>query len=425
MTCVVLFLIFLGLLLLGSPISLAMGSGAMGAAITGGYDLTSLALLISNGSSNYTLVAIPYFVFLGNLMNMAGITDRIFDFADALVGHIKGGLAQVNVLASVIFAGISGTSTADAAGLGLVEIRAMERKGYPLDFSVAITMASSVLGPIIPPSVTLLVFASITSTSVAKLFMAGVIPGVLVALALCGTNYFLYVTKRVEMPAPVKFSARRLWTTFRKGFFALCCPVILMVTMMSGVVTPTEAGIVGVLYSLFVALVYRELTLKRLIKAMVDTVYSCAIIMFLIGMGTAVGWFLTAEQIPQLVSELMLSFTSNKIILLIIINILLLILGMFMDGTTIQLIMVPILLPIIDALMISRLQFGVMVTINILIGTITPPFGVGLFIMSAISNLSIPKVFKAAIPFMIPLVIALLCITYVPFFTTWLPSILG
>ena len=424
MVCVILFVVFLGFLLLGTPISLAMGMGTMGAALSGGYDLSALPMLISGGSSNYTLVAIPYFVLLGNLMNMSGITDRIFDFADACVGHLKGGLAQVNVLASVIFAGISGTSTADAAGLGLVEIRAMEKKGYPLDFSVAITMASSVLGPIIPPSVTLLIFASITSTSVAQLFIAGLFPGILVAIALCITNYVLYITKAVKMPTPSKFVFHNILHTGKVGFFALCCPLLLLAVMMSGVVTPTEAGIIGVLYSLFVGIVYKEITVKRLVKALVDTVYSCAIIMFLIGMGTAVGWFLTAERIPQMISEILFTVTSNKIILLILINLVLLVLGMFMDGTTIQLIMVPILFPIMTALGVSPLQFGVMMTINILIGTITPPFGVGLFIMSAISGLSIPKIFKAALPFFIPLLAALICITYIPWFTTWLPGLL-
>lgn len=425
LNAVILFATFIGLIILGMPISMSIGIGALVGALLGDFTISSIPLLISNGSSNFSLVAIPYFVFLGNVMNMGGITDRMFDFAEACIGHIKGGLAQVNVLASVIFAGVSGTSSADAAGLGLVEIRAMERKGYDLPFSVAITMVSSILGPIIPPSVSLLVFASLTGTSVAKLFAAGIVPGILVAVTLCAMNYWLAVTNRVKMPDPVPFSAKRLVNATMRGFFALLCPVILLFTMLSGAITPTEAGIIGSLYSLLVAALYRELTLKKFWEACVATVNSCALIMFLIGMGSALGWFLTAEQIPQAVSNFLFSLTDNKYIILLLINLILLVLGMFMDATAIQLIMVPILLPVMDALMVSRIQFGVMVTINILVGTMTPPFGLGLFIMTSVSKLSIGQILKATKPFFIPVLAALLAITYIPILSTWLPSLIG
>lgn len=422
MVGIVLFVFFLGLIFLGAPISIAMGVGALVAAITGNYDISSFPLLISNGASNYTLVAIPYFVLLGNLMTVCGVSERMFDFADACIGHIKGGLAQVNILASVIFAGVSGTSSADNAGLGLVEINEMTRKGYDKSFSSACTIASAVLGPIIPPSVTLLIFGSITGVSVAKLFIAGILPGILVAFSLCATVYYLYVSGRVSMPVPTEFSWHKVMYTIKHGFFALLSPAILLYTMVGGIVTPTEAGIIGIIYALFLGLLYKELTIKKIIDCLYNTMTSCALIMFLIGLGSAVGWFLTAELIPQQMSELMLSLTSNKYLILLIMNIILLILGMFMDGTTIQIIMVPILLPIIDALAISRIQFGVMLTINILIGTITPPFGTGLFITSSIANLPMEALLRALKPFFIPLVIALICITYIPFFTTWLPS---
>lgn len=419
-----LFVVFMAMLLLGAPISFSLGLGTMAACTVGGYSLSSLPLLITNGASSYTLVAIPYFVLLGNLMNTAGITDRIFDWAEAAVGHIKGGLAHANVLASVVFAGVSGTSTADAAGLGMVEINAMTKKGYPVDFTTAITMASAVLGPIIPPSVTLLIYATLSSTSVAKLFMAGMVPGLLVALILCVTSYILYVTGKVKMPAPVRFSLQRFVKATKRGVFALLCPLILLYFMSSGIVTPTEAGIIGVVYSLAIGLCYRSLSWKVLFDALKMTVESCTLIMFLIGMGSTTSWFLTAERIPSLITDILLGLTENKYLILLLINVILLVLGMFMDGTSIQLIMVPILLPIIDLLGVSRITFGVMVTINILIGTITPPFGVSLFIMTNIAKIPFERVVKSSVPFYIPLILALLAITYIPAFTLWLPNLL-
>lgn len=418
------FVTFIGLIVLGMPISMSIGIGTVVAAILGDFSISSIPLMITSGSSNFSLVAIPYFIFLGNVMNMGGITDRMFEWAEACIGHIRGGLAQVNVLASVIFAGVSGTSSADAAGLGLVEIRAMEKKGYDLPFSVAITMVSSILGPIIPPSVSLLVFASLTGTSVAKLFAAGVIPGVVVAIGMMLINTRLCKEGKVIVPEPEPFSPKRFWIATKHGILALLCPVILLITMLSGAITPTEAGIIGSLYSLLVAAVYGELSAKKLWQACVETVNSCALIMFLIGMGNALAWFLTAEQIPQAVSTFLFGLTSNKYVILIIINIILLILGMFMDATAIQLIMVPILLPVIKTIGMSMIQFGLMVTVNILIGTMTPPYGLGLFIMSSVSKLSIPQILKATKPFF-PIVIAfLLLITYVPWFSEFLPNLL-
>lgn len=419
-----LFVTFIGLIILGMPISMSIGIGSVVGAGLGNFSISSIPLLISGGASNFSLVAIPYFIFLANVMNCGGITDRLFEWAEACIGHITGGLAQVNVLASVIFAGVSGTSSADAAGLGLVEIRAMEKKGYDLSFSTAITMVSSVLGPLIPPSVSLLVYGSLTGVSVAELFASGIVPGILFAIVLCTINYHLCAHKKVTAPAPVPFSAKRLWKATVHGFFALLCPIILLFTMLSGAITPTEAGVVGSIYALFVMIVYGEFTWKKLWKACVDTVNSCALIMFLIGMGTALAWFLTAEQIPQIVSAAMFELTQNKYVILLIINIILLILGMFMDATAIQIIMVPILLPIIDALAISRVHFGLVVTFNILVGTMTPPFGLGLFIMSSITNLSIPQILKASKPYIIPTFMFLILLTYVPQISTWLPNLL-
>jgi len=420
----VLFGSFLILLFLGVPVAFAMGIGTLLGLISGDYNLQMLPLMVSRGTSNFTLIAIPYFVLAGNLMNSGGITKRIFDWADACIGHVTGGLAQVNVFASMIFSGISGTASADAAGLGLVEIEAMDSKGYDRAFSTAVTLASSVIGPIIPPSVPFIIYAMLANVSVAKLFMGGLIPGIVVGAILMLTNVILEKTGRVKMPETTPFSWMRLKKTTKDGFFALLAPIILVGSISSGFATATEAGIIAVFYSIFCGLYYKELTIKRLLKSMEVTIFSTAMIMLLIGIGSGSGWVATAERIPAMLSDILFNLTTNKYMLLIIINVFLLFLGMIIDGVTIKLIMVPILLPIIDSIGMSRIHFGIMQTLNGLIGYATPPVGIGLFIMSSITDLKLEEVIKSFWIFYIPLIIALILIIFFPGITMWLPNLL-
>lgn len=424
MVGLILFGSFLILIFMGIPVAFAMGIGTLLGLIFGDYNLQMLPLMVARGTSNFTLIAIPYFVLAGNLMNTGGITIRIFDWADAVIGHMKGGLAQVNVLASMLFSGISGTASADAAGLGLIEIQAMEEKGYDTGFSTAVTLASSVIGPIIPPSVPFIIYASLANVSIAKLFMAGLIPGIAVGVILMITNIILEKTGKVKMPEPTPFSVKRLIKTTKDGFFALLAPLVLIVSILSGAITATEAGIIAVVYSLFCGILYKELTLDGLKESMKATVFSTAMIMLLIGMGSGAGWVTTAERIPGMLSQALFILTTNKYMLLIIINLFLLFLGMIIDGTTIQLIMVPILLPIIDSIGMSRLQFGVIESLNTLIGYATPPVGVGLFIMASITDQKLEDIIKSFKAFYIPLIIALILIVFVPGITMWLPNLL-
>ncbi len=420
-----LFTVFLLLLAIGFPVSFSMALSTLVALILGGYTLDVLSLQLVEGIKGYTLLSIPLFIIAGNLMNSAGITQRIFDFSNALIGHIRGGLAQVNIFASVIFAGISGTAVGDQAGLGAIEMRAMVGKGYEKPFSASLTLASSVIGAIIPPSVPLIVYAYLAEVSVEKLFIAGIIPGLLIAVALALYVYVGATRGYIVTPSPEPFSVKSLSHTFKDGFFALLAPGVILGGMLGGIVTPTEAGAIAVLYSLFCSMIYKELKWDSLKEALNASVGSTALIMFLIGIGTAMGWIISAEQLPYILSDFLLSLTENKYMMLLIINILLLILGCIMEGIPIKLIMLPILLPIIDSLGIDRMHFGIVMSYNLLLGMITPPVGLGLYVISRVGKVSIEEVVKSLLPLYLPLIIMLVILTYFPQLSLWLPSLLG
>ncbi|QNL43913.1 TRAP transporter large permease [Oscillibacter hominis] len=424
MAAFVLIAVFFVVLIAGMPISMGMGVSTLASLFAGHYSLSTLILQIEKGAGSYSLVAIPYFVLAASLMNKGGITNKIFDFAESLCSWMHGGLAQVNVISSVIFAGISGTANADAAGLGLVEIEAMDRKGYDRGWSVAITLASSILGPIIPPSVCFIVYGCLAGVSVTELFVAGVVPGVLIAAALMAANYVIAKSGKKACPPPQKFDLREVGRTFKHGFFALMAPVILLACLFSGAVTATETGIIASVYSFVVGLLYRELSVQNLKETFVETIENSAVIMFMIGMGNGIGYVLTLERVPQNLTSLLLGVTENKYVMLLLILIVLLIMGCFIDATTIRIITVPLLLPVIDALGISRLHFGVIHTVVTLLGMSTPPVGTGLLVMATISKMKFDDVVKAFVPFWIPLAAALLLITYLPQITLFLPHLI-
>ncbi|WP_342539035.1 TRAP transporter large permease [Sporosarcina sp. FSL K6-1540] len=420
-----LFLVFLLLLAIGFPISFAMALSTIIALIMGNYTSEVLPLMLVEGIKGYTLLSIPLFILAGNLMNSSGITQRIFDFASAMIGHIRGGLAQVNIAASVIFAGISGTAVGDQAGLGAIELKAMREKGYEGPFSAALTLASSVIGAIIPPSVSLIIYAYLAEVSVEQVFIAGVIPGLLIALTLSIYVYVGAARGTIVTPPPEPFKVQTLLQTFKDGFFAILAPVVILGGMLGGVVTPTEAAAIAVVYALFCAVVYKEFKWENLKKSFIESVGSTSLIMFLVGIGTAMGWIISAEQLPYLLSDVLLGLTENKYLMLMIINIMLLFLGMIMEGIPIKLIILPILLPIIDSLGIDRVHFGIVMSFNLLIGMVTPPVGLGLYVMSRVGKMSFESIVKAIIPMYIPLFIALLLITYFPQLSLWLPNLLS
>jgi tripartite ATP-independent transporter DctM subunit len=420
----VLFAGFILLILIRVPITMAIGVSVLAALLTAGFadSLYILPLQVLEGVDNPSLLAIPFFIMAGNLMNAVGMTDKIFNFATQLVGHLRAGLAQVNVLSSMIFAGVSGAAVADCAGLGMVEIKAMRERGYPVEFAAAVTVASAVIGPIIPPSISLVVYAFLSGTSVARLFLAGIIPGLLVGLALMLFNRYLAI--RRNFPREPRASWQSVLNHAVDGFAALVAPLIILSAIITGYTTATEAGVLACAYSLLLGLVYRTITWAKLWQALTDTMLITAVIMVIVGYSTVMGWLLAIEQIPQQFAESVLLVTEDRYVFLGLLLIFLLLIGCVVEGVPAKLILVPMLLPIIDDFGIDRVHFGLIITMALLIGIATPPMGIGLYIMVEVGKVSFEKVTVAVLPFLIPLILVLILITYVPALTLWLPDLI-
>jgi len=420
----VLFVGFILLILIRVPITMAIGVSVLAALFTAGFadSLYILPLQVLEGVDNPSLLAIPFFIMAGNLMNAVGMTDKIFNFATQLVGHFRAGLAQVNVLSSMIFAGVSGAAVADCAGLGMVEIKAMRERGYPADFAAAVTVASAVIGPIIPPSISLVVYAFISGTSVARLFLAGVIPGLLVGIALMLFNRYLAI--RRNFPREPRASLRSIADHAVDGIAALVAPLIILSAIVTGYTTATEAGVLACAYSLVLGVVYRTITWQKLWAALTDTMLITAVIMVIVGYSTVMGWLLAIGQIPQQLAESVLLVTENRYVFLALLLMFLLLIGCVVEGVPAKLILVPMLLPIIDGFGIDRVHFGLIITMALLIGIATPPMGIGLYIMVEVGKVPFEKVTVAVLPFLIPLILVLILITYIPPLTLWLPDLI-
>ncbi len=379
---------------------------------------------MSTGIDSFPLLAIPLFVLAGNLLNTGGISRRLFEFSIALIGHFRGGLAQVNILASLIFSGMSGVAQADAAGLGTIEIRAMRKAGFDPAFAAAVSASSAIIGPIIPPSVIMVIYGVLAQVSIGDLFLAGIVPGVVIGLLLMATVYLLVVTRRVVAPVQPKASRTVLWRTFVAAIPPLLAPIILVVGLLTGIATPTELGALTVVYATFLGFVYRELTWKRLIRSMSETAVATGVLVFIMASAVPIGWAIAVNNVPAHFAAWLLSITQEPWAALMMINILLLVVGCFMETTAILLIAVPTLLPLILQLNIDPVQFGLILIINLLIGATTPPFGVLLFIVQDIAKVSFGQIVRAMLPFYVPLLLALLLVTYWPSLSLWLPRLL-
>ena len=407
----------------GMPLFLTMGSSCLVYLMANGEILLSIPQRLTASANSFPLLAAPFFMLTGMAMNTAGITKRIYDFAECLAGRFRGGLAHVNVIGSVIFAGMSGSAVADAAGLGTIEIKAMTDEGYPRPFSAAVTAASATIGPIIPPSVPLLIYGVLADVSIGRLFAGGFIPGFLMAGALMVMiRWMAYRRGFGAHPAP---TFREFVIKTRKSFLSLMTPVILFGGMMVGVFTPTEAAFIAASYALVLGVfVYREISWRDLPRLFLDTVETNAVVLMLVMTASLMGWVLARAQVPQQLGTFILGTTRNPLIILLMINIFLLIVGCFMEALAAMIILVPVFMPIIQSVGIDPVHFGLVMTLNLMIGTITPPVGIVLFVVSRVANLPFEVVTKATAPFLIPLIAVLMLITVFPPLVLWLPNLI-
>lgn len=378
--------------------------------------------LVMTLGGSFSLLAIPFFVLAGNIMNSTGVTDRIFRFACAMVGHIPGGLGHVNVFSSVVFAGMSGSAIADTAGLGKIELQAMKAAGYDDDFSVAITGASSCLGPIIPPSVGMVIYAMLANVSPGRILLAGVLPGVLMALVMCLIVYV--IAKKRHYPVTPKAGIRERGMAFLQAFPSLMSPLLLLSGILFGVFTPTEAAVVCTIYSLFLGVVYREIRWKDIPGLLAESLRSTTMITTLVCTSMVFGVILSYRQIPQQITTFLMMSIHSKVGLVLIIIAILLFVGMFFDSIAAIVLVVPIMLPVVTGMGLDLVQFGVVSTLLVVLGLLTPPVGNVLYILSDFSGMSITDIFRAMLPYIIGLLILDLVLFFIPEITLFLPNLL-
>ena len=422
---IILLVCMLVMFMLKIPVYISMAlTGCALMFVTSGMKWSILSQYLYTGVNSVTLLSIPLFLLAAKLMNTGSITKKLFAFCMKVVGWLPGGLGHVNVLCSVVFAGMSGTAVSDAGGLGSIEIKAMNENGFDNDFSCCVTAASSTLGPIIPPSIPLVVYATVSGASVGALFMAGIIPGVVMALLMMAVVTIYAIIRhypRTKFPSSSEFLH-----ALKEGFLPLMAPIILLVGIYGGVFTPTESAAVVVCYSLFLEIViYKELTLKKFIMVLKETVRDSITIALIIAGATFFGYVATRAKIPQMILTGMTSIVSNKFMLLIIINIFLLIIGCFLETASAITIVVPLIMPLLKAYQINLTQFGIIMVLNLMIGLLNPPFGLVLFVISKIGNISIGRFSKALVPWLIALLAALLLVTFIPQLSLSLPIALG
>ena len=414
-------IVFLVLLFTGLPLYVNLGLTSFLYMFITHSNPMMVVQRITQASNSFTMIAAPFFILMGNLMNTGGVTRKMFRFANEIVGNVPGGMGHANVLCSALFAGMSGTAVADAGGLGNIEIEAMREIGYDDDFACAITAASSVLGPIIPPSLPMVIMSVTVGASVGRCFMGGIIPGILIAGALC--ILVAYYAKKRNYPRNARPTLKTLWLAFKDAILALLSPVILFVSIYTGIVTTTEAALIAAFYSLIIGvLAYKDLKIKDIPKVMLATCETTGVVLSIVMCANIFGYILTIAQIPQAITAV-LTGISSKFLFLVVINLFLLFVGCFMEGTAAILILGPILVPAMMQMGVSETQACLIMIVNLMIGVITPPVGVVLYVTSNVAKVSANRVIKATVPFLIPRFIVLLIITFVPAVTNFLPNL--
>jgi tripartite ATP-independent transporter DctM subunit len=412
---------FLLLFMLGFPVVLAIGIPSVVYLVASGLPLDLVAQRTLYALDSFPLVAVPVFLFVGSLMNAAGISRHIYRFADTAVGRLPGGLAQVNIFGSLVFAGMSGSALADIGGIGRIEIDAMRSKGFKPAFASAVTCSSAIVGPIFPPSIPLIIYGTVTGVSVIQLLLGGIVPALLCVAMLMLMTGWLAVRRRY--PRAERWpSLQQVWSDFKPAAPAIAAPLILIAGMLAGWFTPTEIAAVTVAYAVAIsALFYRELSWARMRAAAVETIGASAGILLIVAVAALFGWVLSVEGVPQLMTQAMLKISSNPYVLLLLVNILLLVVGMFLDSTTAILVIAPIIAKPLVAAGVDPVHLGMVVVFNLMIGLLTPPMGLALFLVADIAKVKMKEVLREMMPFYLPLLVTLLLITYVPALTTWIP----
>ncbi|AEL25683.1 TRAP transporter large permease [Cyclobacterium marinum] len=417
-----LFIVFLVLLAIGFPIAFALGISAFTYLLFSDIPLMVIPQKMYAGIDVFVLLSIPGFILAGNLMNASGITGRIINFCNALLGHIRGGLGLANVGASMLFGGISGTAIADTASIGSVMIPAMNKEGYDVPFSCAVTASSSTIGPVIPPSLPMIIAATLTGLSVGKLFVAGIVPGLLLGVGFMLITYLISVKRKYPKRPRKTFGF--VFKSFFQAFWALMMTVIILFGIIGGVFTPTEASIVAVIYAIAIGLwVYKELKIKMIPAILLQSAKTTAALMVLVGFANLFAWIMTVEELPQLIANSLLELTSNKFMLLLLINLLLIFVGAFMETIAALLILFPVLLGVAVNVGVDPVQFAIIMVFNLVIGLTTPPVGVCLFVASSIGGISLEKIAVAGLPYLMVSILVLLMITYIPEVSLWLPGL--
>lgn len=424
MMSLLMFILFLIFLILKMPISISMGLSALCIFIISGEDLRHLPQIVIMGIDSYPLMAVPFFILAGNIMNSTGITNRIFHFCKVAVSHLPGGLAQVIIFAECILSGVTGTAVGDCAALGTIGIKMMHDAGYRKSFSAAVCIAAATLGPIIPPSLMMVIYAIEANVSVGRLFLGGLLPGAVLAISMMIYIAYLVKTGKEKCPRTGRPSLNDLIKALKISFFAIFSPIIILLSFITGVVTPTEAGVIATFYSIVVGIGYREFSLKKIPKVLEESLILTSLVLFLIATATAMGHIMTVEQIPLKLSKFLLNLTTNQYFLLFLINLFLILLGSILEGMPILIIMTPILVPLVQSINMDLIHFGVVITLAITIGIMTPPMAIGIFILVGIAECSFEEISKEVIKFLVPIIIALFIISYFPKITLFLPNLL-
>lgn len=422
----IVFILFALLLILRIPISIVLGVTTVIYFLLNGQTplLESTPLRMYSGLENFGLLAIPLFMLMGEIMNEGGITTRLVNFARVFIGHFKGGLAYVTVVANMFLASILGSANAQAAMMSKVMVPQMEKEGYTKDFASSITLASSIIAPIIPPSMIFIIYGTLSSTSIGALFMAGIVPGIIYGIAFI--LLISFIGMKQNFPKSVRATGSEMIQSTIQVIPALLIPITVIVGILSGVFTATESAAVACFLALIVGLFfYRELKMKKLPKILLHTVINTATVTFLIIMANIFGWMIAFERIPQLLVDSMLSITDNPWVFLLLVNLALIVVGMLLDGIAALIILVPVMMPLVTALNIDPVHFGVIICINLTIGLLTPPVGTGLFIVSSMADIKFERLVKAVFPFIIVSFIVLLILTFIPSLVTFVPDLLG